>query len=279
MNVIRTPFPRWIVAVSCATVVLCETAFAFRAHAPTTTDPIPQFDAVPAASVPTPVFAPILVYHNIRPTPDRVLSETDKQYDVTPEAFDAQLSYLATEGWSTVGFDDLAAALDGKKTLPEKSVVITLDDGRETQFVYALPLLKKHGFTATFFIFTNAVGREGYFTWDQLKGLLADGMAVGAHSRFHPYLTKIADDQELDAEIAGSKATLERGLGVTIDAFAYPFGMHDERVDARVKDAGFVIARGLRHDAVHRPDARYDLGGFITTGDLARFKAILAGKR
>lgn len=229
--------------------------------------------AVPLAHA---VRVPILVYHNVRPTPARVMSAVDKQYEVTPGEFAAQMDYLADDGYAAIGFGELLAAQRGEKTLPDKPFIITLDDGRQSQYENALPALLKHGFTATFFVFSNAIGREGYLSWDELKDLQGKGMTIGSHTRYHQFLTKITDDAELTAELAGSKRTLEEGLGVPVQFLAYPFGFYDERVIDATKAAGYDAARGLKYRSTHEPGGEYEIGSFIATGDLKYFRTILA---
>lgn len=238
--------------------------------------PTPAEPSLPArAPGPEAMAVPILVYHNIREP--GVRSRVDDQYFVTPAQFEAQLAYLRDAGYVSASFDDLAAAFGGG-AFPAKPVILTFDDGRDSQYEKAFPLLKKYGFTATFFVFTNAIGRPGYLTWDQLREMRAAGMAVASHSVFHPYLMK-ADDETLRREVTDSKATLEKGLGATVTTFAYPFGLYDERVTRAVRDAGYVMARGLRHSAVARGDGLFDLPGWIAVGDLAAFRAVVEGRR
>lgn len=78
-------------------------------------------------------------------------------------------------------------------------------------------------------------------TWHQLRAMLGSGITIGSHTLTHARLTR-CNDAQLNAEVHGSKAALERELQVPITAFAYPFGMasdHDERVAQVVRDAGF----------------------------------------
>ena len=85
-----------------------------------------------------------------------------------------------------MSFGALVDALDGKETLPPLPVVITFDDGRENKYEFAYPVLRKLGFTATFFPFTHALGRNPrYFTLEQLQELQAAGMTIGSHTCLH----------------------------------------------------------------------------------------------
>ncbi|MDE1919136.1 MAG: polysaccharide deacetylase family protein [Patescibacteria group bacterium] len=189
------------------------------------------------------VYVPILVYHIVRPSYPSD-SAAVRRLALTPETFDAELSHLSEAGYRVVSFGDLEAYFASGTPLPAKPILLSFDDGWQNQFTYAFPILKKHGFSATFFVFTNAIGRRGFMTWDELKRMREAGMTIGAHSRSHPYLTKIADPAALWDEIAGSKAVLEQRLGVPVTVFAYPFGQYDPSVVADVARAGYRLARG-----------------------------------
>lgn len=198
----------------------------------------------------TSVAVPIIVYHSVRPS---YLGETAavKRYMSEPTVLDQELSYLRNNDYHVISLDSLLEYFDNGTPIPTKPIVLTFDDGWENQYVYAFPLLKKYGFTATFFIFTSAIGHKNFLTWDQIKEMDTAGMSIGGHTRTHPYLTKITDPTLLKKEIAGGKQVIEEHLGHTIDTFAYPFGMYNATTTRAVSDAGYRIARtskpGLWH--------------------------------
>lgn len=201
--------------------------------------------ALPAtsASSTASVAVPILVYHIIRPS----YASDDaavRAIALTPEVFDAELTHLHDAGYHVVSFHDLEAYFANGTPLPSKPIILSFDDAWRNQFVYAFPLLKQHGDTATFFVFTNAIGNKGFLTWDDLHALIAAGMTIGDHSRSHPFLTRIKDTEKLKDEISGSKQVLEKGLGSSVTEFAYPFGQYNSAIIALVKQAGFESARG-----------------------------------
>lgn len=196
------------------------------------------------------ITVPIIVYHSVRPNyPGQTAAI--KRYTTEPDVFEKELIYLKNKNYHTISFNEVLEYFDSGKPLPSKSVILTFDDGWENQYVYAFPLLKKYGFTGTFFIFTNAVGHKHFMTWDQIKELDAAGMTIGGHTKTHPYLTKITDPQKLTNEISGGKKIIEEHLGKTIQTFAYPFGFYNNTVVQAVKDAGYRIGRtssaGINH--------------------------------
>ena len=206
----------------------------------------------------TDVVVPILVYHSIRP-----IMATDpqqlKNYSVEPAIFEAQLQYLKDHGYTAISFDAFMDYLLNAVPLPEKPVVLTLDDGWENQYTYAFPLIKKYGMSATFFIFTNAMGHKHFLTWEQVKDMADSGMEIGGHTQSHPYLVKISDPKKLVAEIAGGKKIIESHIGREITVFAYPFGQYDDAVVAAVKGAGYRAARTTRRGAIQSGDNIYTL--------------------
>src|SRR5271154_7118299 len=160
-------------------------------------------EARPALPAPRSVEIPILVYHHV--VPGRAASVLF----VPPETFEQQLKYLQDNGYRAVSFNELADCLEYGRRLPERPVILSLDDGWENQFTYAFPLLQKYGFTATFYVVTGYLDHQNFMTVDQLKTMIAAGMTIGDHSRTHPALPSIGNPQRLKDEIAGSKSWLE----------------------------------------------------------------------
>ena len=217
-------------------------------------------------STPDRVSVPILIYHSIRPYRTADLGGVRK-YITTPDALDEEFAYLKDSGYVSISFDDLEKSLQSGAALPPRPVIICFDDGPETQYTYALPLLKKYSYTATFFLFTNAIGRPHYLSWDQVTELSNEGMQIGCHSRFHPYLTRISSERELWDEIAGAKATLEAHLGKPVTVYAYPFGQYNEHIVELVKKAGYTCARGTNSGIVHTREDLFTLTGLIRTAN------------
>lgn len=225
--------------------------------------------------IPEEVTVPILVYHYIR-EPRFGPDDPDRQYEVSPQVFSAQLLYIKEQGFETIHMSDIAAAFTEGKPLPEKPVIISFDDGRDSQYTAAFPLLKEYGFTASFFVFTNAMDRPGYLTWDQLAEMRDAGMEIGSHGIYHPYLTRLSDE-EMRAELFGSRAKLREMLGVPGDVIAYPFGLNDERVRSAAAEAGYAAGRDLDHVVTHAAEDALTLGSYIATSDMSWFRRIIGG--
>lgn len=192
---------------------------------------------------------PILMYHNIARAPRKL--PVYRSLYVSPGAFARQLRLLRHLGYAGVSMTVALPYLRGERS--GRIVVITLDDGYRDNFDAALPLLQRHGFTATVYAVSGALGR--FNCWDaerlgirkplmsaaQLREWAAAGMEVGAHSRNHPHLTR-CDDDALHDEILGAKHELEDVLGTAVTQFCYPYGDVDDRVAAATREAGFAAA-------------------------------------
>jgi len=179
---------------------------------------------------------PILMYHRVAPAGPEPLD----QWRLTPEAFDEQLAYLKAEGYETVSFAEWRAARRASTPLPGKRVLITFDDGFADFEEYALPVLQKHGFSATIFMPTDLIGHAAIWDswageplklmdWDAARRLQAAGIEFGSHAASHPRLTEVSPAQVV-AEAYRSRGALQRELGIVADSIAYPFGDFDPAV-------------------------------------------------
>ncbi len=197
---------------------------------------------------------PILTYHSFGPKPDFKENKTQLQYRVTAAMFESQMKALVDKGYHTITFADLVDNQLNGKPLPEKSVVLTFDDGWKSQYDLAVPILEKYNLTGTFFIITNSTGTKAYMSVDELKDLHAKGFEIASHTKSHPRLPTL-DDTKLLEELQGSKNVLEDKLGITVKTLAYPYYAHDARVMQAVQDVGYLGARagwgGFKNDATH----------------------------
>ena len=181
---------------------------------------------------------PILCYH-------RFGTKTSK-LNVTPAAFEQQMEWLARNGYTVVTLARLARFLEGKEALPAKSVAITIDDGYRSSYEIAYPILRKYGFPATVFLYTDFVGASDAMTWAQMKDMTSSGLVtIQPHSKSHANLTQRLPN-ETDAryrdrirrEVDAPVTVIKERLSEPIFAFAYPYGdVNEYVVDLLVKDS------------------------------------------
>lgn len=119
-----------------------------------------------------------------------------------------------------------------------RQVIITFDDGEMNNYEQALPVLRKCGFPAYFFIIAKRIGEAGYMGWDELRALHQAGMIIGSHGFSHEILTNLLDTQ-IDEELRASKRYLERNLQIAVDAFSMPRGFCNNKVIRMAYAAGY----------------------------------------
>lgn len=211
----------------------------------------------------------MLCYH-------RLEGKAGGNLSIEPELFKKQMQELKDRNLAVISMQDFLAWRRGEKTIPPKSVVITIDDGYVSGYTVGFPVLREHGYPATFFIYTEYVNKGGKsMTWEQLAELRDAGMEIGSHTVSHLNLKikpgKVAGDYDswLKNEVGTSKEILEDKLGIKVSTIAYPFGLHNEKVHAACRSAGYetgFTTYGQRLGMTAQPFAlgRYD----VTTKDV-----------
>ncbi len=182
---------------------------------------------------------PILLYHYISENPYKD-DKARNGLSTPPAILDQQLQFIASNGFTTISLDELAAAFDGKMTLPPKPIILTFDDGYVDFYFNAHPLLKKYNMKAIAFISTGLIGGGAYLTWGQIDELShSPNVVIEAHSKHHYSLPSVSE-KVLENEIIESKQTLEKHTGYTVNWMAYPYGSFNDNVIAEIKKAGYI---------------------------------------
>jgi hypothetical protein len=148
-----------------------------------------------------------------------------------------EYSYVVDEA-TFAGHLDLFLALraDAQELLPE----VTFDDGHESNYEVALPLLQARGMRAEFFITAGWIGnRSGYMSWNELRALHAAGQGIGAHGYNHALMTH-CNDAELRTELEGARTLLEDRLGAAVTSLSFPGGRFNRRVLEACGEAGYT---------------------------------------
>ena len=202
-----------------------------------------------AARVPV----PILMYHQVTPTPD----PSFRKYAVTPEAFREQMGWLKDVGYTALSLKALYENRVGEAPLPRRPVIITFDDGFQDCMDFAVPILVANGFTATFYVVAGLIDQTSRWlakqrgielpmmSWSSIQELEAAGLSCGAHGMSHANLTTVTPET-CRAELQQSRAVLEDRLGHEVRDLAYPYGAYDEAVRAIAVESGYRTACSVR---------------------------------
>ena len=190
---------------------------------------------------------PILCYH--------FFAETCKSSTCMPiEVFDEQMRYLKENGYHAISASHLLDFLNYRRSLPSKSVLITLDDGYRSAYDHAYPILKQYGFTATLLIYTDYVGiSKSAITWGQLREMKADGFEVGSQTVSHCDLTKKKAKESdrayvarIKRELLDSKRIIDKELKQNTILFAFPYGRYNQRIVNLCDQIGYKMAFDVR---------------------------------
>src|SRR3989338_3474355 len=163
---------------------------------------------------------PVLLYHDIREDDFNIATVESnlRPYIIRKSDFKKQMEWLAENG--------------------HKNTALVFDDGWKSNYEIAYPLLKQYGFTATFFVTIENIGKPEMITWDELKEMANNGMVIGSHNMTHRPPIELSDE-ELKQEIFESKRILDEGLGKKICSFSSPTGFYDKRIIGIAKEAGY----------------------------------------
>ena len=155
-------------------------------------------------------------------------------YAVLESEFRTQMCLLSERNWRGISVGEALAS----PISTSQRVVITVDDGSETDILGAAPLLQEAGFNATFYVVVGWIGKPGYLSASHLRELCSLGFEIGCHSMSHPFLTSLSE-KELNIEVAQAKAMAEDISGTRVDHFSCPGGFWSQRVANHAKLAGY----------------------------------------
>ncbi len=175
-----------------------------------------------------------LTYHELY-VPGRPTQGSDggyMRYVVKTTAFVEQIKYLREAGWHGC---TVTEALRCERPV----IALSFDDGTATDVDIAAPELCNAGFTATFFVVADWVGKRGYLTPADLRRLVDLGLEVGSHSLTHAYLTTLGP-KDLRRELQESKQRLEQWIGSPVSHFSCPFGTCSPTVIKEAEDVGYA---------------------------------------
>lgn len=203
---------------------------------------------------------PIIMYHSILKS-----TKGENKYIVTPEIFEKDMEYLKNNGYETVFVSELSDYVRNGAPLPEKPVIITLDDGYYNNYVYALPILKKYNMKASIAvvgkftdIFSNADSHNAnysHMTWDDIKEIAKSGYIEisnhtydmhGTKERFGCFKMKSETNEQyhdvLTKDVLKMQELLKENSDVDCKVFTYPYGKIYNGSVPIIKEMGFLAS-------------------------------------
>ena len=192
------------------------------------------------------LLASVLMYHALE-SPDRPCGLQDRGelvYVVDESRFRLHMALIEKSGAHVILPRDRVEGeiSENENDYPSSSrrndIILTFDDGHCSGYSLALSILSESSLRAVFFITTGWTGKDHYLTGEEIKKLHDSGMMIGSHGISHRFMTDLTDD-ELAAELTGSKKALESIIGEDVISFSAPGGRIDRRVTAAAVKAGY----------------------------------------
>jgi peptidoglycan/xylan/chitin deacetylase (PgdA/CDA1 family) len=207
----------------------------------------------------------ILAYHKIGdPSP----GGWESWFYIPKVTFKSHMQFLYCNGWHVIDEVTFLQGLTEPDTLPERSALITFDDGYRSVREAALPVLRRFGYPGVLFVPTGYIGqynmfddgiepREAICDWDDLHELMRHGISVQSHGVSHRRFSEITPDEQKE-ELMKSKSQLENNLGTRVELMAFPYGddgKNKEYTKSCLIDTGYRAACLYGGDAFILPAA------------------------
>lgn len=225
----------------------------------------------PAPTAPTDLHERLLVlcYHDVPKVVEQDLFAVDRQ------TFVETIEYLRSHDYRVISLDDVIAAHEGRRPLPERAVLLTFDDGYASFYEFVYPVLRQYGYPAVLAIVSSWIDQpppnvtQRLMTWEQLREVARGGLVeIASHThdmhrglpsnpqgneaaamvtrRYDRQGATYEDDrafqERLRQDLRRSKAILEERLSVPIRAMAWPYGKYNATALAEATQAGFTVA-------------------------------------
>jgi len=226
---------------------------------------------------------PILAYH-------RFGTEVSDSMTIKTSVFARQMAWLKTNGYTVIPLDTAAGYLQGNiKSIPPKSVVITVDDGHKSVYSEMAPVVKHYKLPITLFVYPSAISNAKYaMTWDELRELEAGGFFhVESHTYWHPNfnhekkrLSSAEYAKFVNKQLGGAKKKLEEKMGHEIKYLAWVFGIYDDELLNDAQKAGYKMAftidrRDAKSDERMMAQPRYMV---VSKHDMKAFERMVNGE-
>lgn len=183
--------------------------------------------------------ATILLYHHVS-------SDTPPSTSISTAKFTDHMTLLDKE-FNVISLPKLVSLLQQRLPVPDKSVVITFDDGFRNIQKNAHPVLKKFGFPYTIFINPVDVGQGDKLSWDELKALQDEQVTIANHFYDHRHLldkrayeTESQWQEDIRTLMLKAEDELKRHLGTSHRLLAFPYGEFNKEVQAVLQQEGFL---------------------------------------
>ncbi len=227
---------------------------------------------------------PVLLYHHILKKDENRLFKNNMAV-MSKESFDEQMKLLYDNGFYTITLSEMEKYENGQMNLPQKSVLITFDDGYLSNYTYAYPTLKMYGFNAAIFLIGAGIkdvpqqfnpDRLPFLSWQELN-ISRDVFDFANHTYDLHYMDKgksfvvLKPGQEVKQDFEKSREMLKT------DYFAYPYGQYSQHTEDILRDLGFKMAFTTKEGRVKPYSNPFEINRYTITENMTmeKFKKII----
>jgi len=178
---------------------------------------------------------PVICYHSINKDPSG-----KSPIIISPEKFRQHLQTIKDNGYTTLTMAQFNDYILGDKPVPEKSVLLTFDDGYMDNYTNAFPILKEFNMNATIFIISSYLDGDVYMSPSNIKEMSDYGIDIESHTVSHLRLSELSYEQQFN-ELKNSKQALENITGKPVISIAYPEGKYNEDTSKAVLETGYAM--------------------------------------
>ncbi|MGB2403135.1 MAG: polysaccharide deacetylase family protein [Akkermansiaceae bacterium] len=212
----------------------------------------------------------VLGYHNFSSTKDAT------EMLITTGKFRRQMQAIKDLGLQVISMEEFIAWKNGKKTIRDRSVLITIDDGWKSIYTEAFPILKEMGFPFTIFLYTNYVdGGSNALTSEMIREMQQHGCSIGSHSISHPYPATVKAERAkgevsfrsyLHQEMGQSRKKLQQQFSEDISSYAYPGGFVTGEMLPMAAEHGYQCLFTVIPGKVTRSTSNFTIPRYIILG-------------
>ncbi len=201
---------------------------------------------------------PVFIYHRIGD--DRYPST-----NIPTNVFEEHIKYLKNNDFNIITLSKALGKIQQEGSLPQKTVVLSIDDAYLSFFRNGLPLLEKYDVPATLFINTETIGGEDFMNWSDVQYTIDQDFEIGNHSHSHEhFVNQPAADFRKDLE--RSEQIFQERLGIKPSIYSYPYGEWNPEMKSILKENGYTGAAGQHSGVLSEYSDLFDIPRFPMTG-------------
>ncbi len=205
--------------------------------------------------------AHIFVYHRFG---ESLHSSTNTSIKVLKKHFE----YFKTHGYKVVSLDRLNRALKNGDSIPDKWVVLSIDDSYKSFYENGLELFKEYSYPFTLFVYVEATEKRygDFMSWEQIRESSKYG-EIALHSYAHHHMVGMSERENI-SDTQKSYDIFQSKMGYAPDYYAYPYGEYSDKTEKIIKNFHFKLIMNQNAGAVNRYSNPYDLDRIALTGDV-----------